>query len=325
MSQNSVVTIDSKRHFDSVLKSSRIVIADFYADWSDTSNQIAPIYERFAKDVAQPNLITLVKVNSDNQPELSQEYKITNPPTFIVFADGKQVDQVQGADPQKLKDTLMKIPALATSLNEKTARENAGSASDGPSWKGMEAPRGYNDITDQIELRDLEVLNADESAGTVRVLFDGSRPSGLGNGKGTSKDYVQSGADDQLLLYIPFQSIVKLHTLQLTSLPPKDDEDVMRPGNIHLYINRTHNLDFNEADDTEPTQAIEISPEDWNEEGTVSLSLRYVKFQKTSSLVIYVQQGEGDGETVRLDRVRLIGEAGAKREMGKLQKVGEDE
>ncbi|KAF5693818.1 thioredoxin [Fusarium denticulatum] len=325
MSQNTVVTIDSKRHFDSVLKSSRIVIADFYADWSDTSNQIAPIYERFAKDVAQPNLITLVKVNSDNQPELSQEYKITNPPTFIVFADGKQVDQVQGADPQKLKDTLMKIPALATSLNEKTAKENAGSASGGPSWKGMEAPRGYNDITDQIELRDLEVLNADESAGTVRVLFDGSKPSGLGNGKGTSKDYVQSGADDQLLLYIPFQSIVKLHTLQLTSLPPKDDEDVMRPGNIHLYINRTHNLDFNEADDTEPTQAIEISPEDWNEEGTVSLSLRYVKFQKTSSLVIYVQQGEGDGETVRLDRVRLMGEAGAKREMGKLQKVGEDE
>ncbi|EXM10886.1 Thioredoxin-like protein 1 [Fusarium odoratissimum] len=325
MSQNSVVTIDSKRHFDSVLKSSRIVIADFYADWSDSSNQIAPIYERFAKDVAQPNLITLVKVNSDNQPELSQEYKITDLPTFIVFADGKQVDQVQGADPQKLRDTLMKIPALATSLNEKTARENAGSASGGPSWKGMEAPRGYNDITDQIELRDLEVLNADESAGTVRVLFDGSKPSGLGNGKGTSKDYVQSGADDQLLLYIPFQSIVKLHTLQLTSLPPKDDEDVMRPGNIHLYINRTHNLDFNEADDTEPTQAIEISPEDWNEEGTVSLSLRYVKFQKTSSLVIYVQQGEGDGETVRLDRVRLIGEAGAKREMGKLQKVGEDE
>ncbi|KAI1058249.1 hypothetical protein LB506_000291 [Fusarium annulatum] len=325
MSQNSVVTIDSKRHFDSVLKSSRIVIADFYADWSDTSNQIAPIYERFAKDVAQPNLITLVKVNSDNQQELSQEYKITNPPTFIVFADGKQVDQVQGADPQKLRDTLMKIPALASSLNEKTARENAGLASGGPSWKGMEAPRGYNDITDQIELRDLEVLNADESAGTVRVLFDGSKPSGLGNGKGTSKDYVQSGADDQLLLYIPFQSIVKLHTLQLTSLPPKDDEDVMRPGNIHLYINRTHNLDFNEADDTEPTQAIEISPEDWNEEGTVSLSLRYVKFQKTSSLVIYVQQGEGDGETVRLDRVRLVGEAGAKREMGKLQKVGEDE
>lgn len=93
--------------------------------------------------------------------------------------------------------------------------ESSGSGSgDGVNWKGAEAPRGYSDITDQIELRDLEVLNADEAAGGVRVLFEGSKPSGLGNGKGTSKDYVQSGADDQLLLYVPFQSIVKLHTLQ---------------------------------------------------------------------------------------------------------------
>jgi hypothetical protein len=219
----------------------------------------------------------------------------------------------------------------------------SGPGSGGPNWKGAEIPRGYSDITDQIELRDLEVLNADEAAGGARDLFDGKKPSGLSNGKGTAKDYVQSGADDQLLVFIPFQAIVKLHTLQasvsvlclvrtlltcmlqLTSLPPKDDEDVMRPGTVHLYINRTHNLDFSEADDTEPTQAIEIGPEDWNDDGTVNLSLRYVKFQKTSSLVIYVQQGEGDGETVRLDRVRLIGEAGAKRDMGKLQKVGDEE
>jgi thioredoxin len=317
MSQKLVV-ISSKGQFDSLLKSSRIVVADFYADWCGPCKQIAPIYEGLAEALSRENLVTFVKVNSDNQTELSQEYSVSALPTFLVFRDGKVIDKVQGADPQKLKAVVQKLASEVDSLGESS------SASDG-NWKGAEIPRGYSDITDQIELRDLEVLNADEEAGTVRVLFDGAKPSGLGNGKGTSKDYVQSGADDQLLLYIPFQSIVKLHTLQLTSLPPKDDEDVMRPGNVHLYINRTHNLDFSEADDTEPTQAIEISEEDWNDEGTVTLNLRYVKFQKTSSLVIYVQQGEGDGETVRLDRVRLIGEAGAKRDMGKLQKVGEDE
>ncbi|KAF4972228.1 hypothetical protein FZEAL_9635 [Fusarium zealandicum] len=114
--------------------------------------------------------------------------------------------------------------------------------------------------------------------------------------------------------------------VQITSLPPQDDEDApMRPGIIHLYINRTHNLDFSEADETEPTQIFDLSDEDWNADGTVNLSLRFVKFQKTSTLIIYVQQGEGDGETVRIDRVKLIGEAGAKRDMGKLQKVGEEE
>ncbi|KAM0246304.1 hypothetical protein ACHAP5_004777 [Fusarium lateritium] len=321
MSQKLVV-ISSKGQFDSLLKSSRIVVADFYADWCGPCKQIAPIYEGLAEALSRENLVTFVKVNSDNQTELSQEYSVSALPTFLVFRDGKVIDKVQGADPQKLKAVVQKLASEVDSLGESS------SSGDG-NWKGAEIPRGYSDITDQIELRDLEVLNADEEAGTVRILFDGAKPSGLGNGKGTSKDYVQSGADDQLLLYIPFQSIVKLHTLQasstLTSLPPKDDEDVMRPGNVHLYINRTHNLDFSEADDTEPTQAIEIAEEDWNNDGTVTLNLRYVKFQKTSSLVIYVQQGEGDGETVRLDRVRLIGEAGAKRDMGKLQKVGEDE
>lgn len=84
-------------------------------------------------------------------------------------------------------------------------------------------------------------------------------------------------------------------------------------------------MDFGEADDTEPTQVVELSPEDWNAEGTANVNLRFVKFQRTSSVIVYVQQGDGDAETVRLDRVKLIGEAGAKREMGKLQKVGEDE
>lgn len=134
-------------------------------------------------------------------------------PTFLVFRDGKVTDKVQGADPHKLKGILEKLASEVESLGE-----SSGSGSGGANWKGAEAPRGYSDITDQIELRDLEVLNADEAAGGVRVLFDGSKPSALGNGKGTSKDYVQSGADDQLLLYVPFQSIVKLHTLQASLL-----------------------------------------------------------------------------------------------------------
>jgi lipase chaperone LimK len=42
-------------------------------------------------------------------------------------------------------------------------------------------------------------------------------------------------------------------------------------------------------------------------------------------LILYVQKGEDGAEAVRLDRIKLIGDAGTKREMGKLQKVGDDE
>ena len=93
---------------------------------------------------------------------------------------------------------------------------------------------------------------------------------------------------------------------------------------IKLFSNTPHNLGFEEAEDMTPTQVVELSEKDWNKDGTASIGLRYVKFQNINSLVMFVVESEGDSEKVRLDRIRLIGEAGEKREMGKLEKVGED-
>jgi C-terminal proteasome-interacting domain of thioredoxin-like. len=88
------------------------------------------------------------------------------------------------------------------------------------------------------------------------VLFDSSKPSSLnGKGKsGSSADWVESDTDEQLMLYIPFQSSLKIHSLHVTSLPPSsDDDDVpMRPKTLRLYTNRSHVLGFEEAEDIPP-------------------------------------------------------------------------
>ncbi|KFH42282.1 Thioredoxin-like protein-like protein [Hapsidospora chrysogenum ATCC 11550] len=315
------VSISSKEQFTGILKSSKIVVADFYADWCGPCKQIAPLYETLAKSLSRPGAVTFVKINSDNNSDIASEYSVSALPTFLVFRDGKVDETIRGANPAQLKKVVEKLVTEVGSLGE-------GSGSGGGDWKPAEIPKGYSDITDEVELRGCELLNAADDAGPVKVLFDSSKPSALNRDGNTSpkKDFVQSGADDQLLLFIPFQSVVKLHTLQITSLPPQGEEDApARPGVIHLYINRPQNMDFSEADDTEPTQAIEINAGDWNSNGTANIPLRFVKFQKTTSVIIYVQKGDGEAETVRIDRLRLIGDAGAKREMGKLQKVGEDE
>jgi hypothetical protein len=39
---------------------------------------------------------------------------------------------------------------------------------------------------------------------------------------------------------------------------------------------------------------------------------------------MFVVDGDGSGERTRIDRVRIIGEAGEKRDMGKLEKIGDD-
>ena len=49
-----------------------------------------------------------------------------------------------------------------------------------------------------------------------------------------------------------------------------------------------------------------------------------VKFQNITSVTVFVVDGDGDAEKTRIDRLRLFGETGEKRTMGKLEKMGED-
>jgi hypothetical protein len=130
------------------------------------------------------------------------------------------------------------------------------------------------------------------------------------------------------MLFIPFQSTLKVHSLHFTSLPPSADEDdvTLRPKTVKIYKNRAQILGFDEADDSVATQEIELSSHDWDPKtGTAKAELRFVNFQNVTSLVIFVVDGDGNGDETRLDRVRIIGETGEKRDPGKLEKIGEDE
>lgn len=183
-----------------------------YADWCAPCKQIAPLYASLAEQISRPNLLTFVKIDNDANQDLAQEYGITALPTFLLFRSGKVIHKVQGANPTELRAVIEKLASELESLAEGSG---SGSGSGGI-WKGAEIPRGYSDITDQVELRGCELLNADDDAGPVKVLFENSQPSALREGASAAKDWVQSGSDDQLLLFIPFQSTIKLHTLQVS-------------------------------------------------------------------------------------------------------------
>ena len=246
-------------------------------------------------------------------------------PTFVIFNNGEVVESIKGADPRKLQAVVKKLSAEADS-------DGANGFGD---WTAVNLPKGYSDVTDQVDVRGLDLLNSSSEYGDARTLFLGTRPSALDTGKGKSKgsasteegkkDWVESDTDEQLMLYVPFMSTLKVHTLHITSLPPKEGENVpMRPKTIQIYSNRAHVLGFDEAEDLPATQATKLTPRDWDEKtGTAKVELRFVKFQNVTSLVIFVVDGEGDGEKVRVDRIRVVGESGEKRDLGKLEKIGD--
>ena len=251
-------------------------------------------------------------------------------PTFLIFKNKQIAEKIQGADPRKLSTAVKKHAADADSDGSGGFGEISGNGR----WLGAGLPRGYGDVTEEVELKGLDLLNSDSDFGNARTLFDGSKPSALEDGKGktkakdaeSKKDWVETDTDEQLMLYIPFQSTLKVHTLLITSHPPKSDEEgedaPMKPKTIRIYSNRAHVLGFEEAEDIPATQTITLNPRDWDEKtGTAKIELRFVKFQNVTSLVIFIVDGEGSGEKVRVDRLRIIGETGEKRELGKLEKV----
>lgn len=268
---------------------------------------------------------------------------VPSPPLFIIFQNGQQISKFTGSNPQQLSDAVKRLAAEAEGSasgagSSGSASFGGGSSSTGGKWSGAGLPRGYSDITaDVVDTRGLDLLNSDSDYGDVRTLFELTQPSTLvvGKGKGAAsgstqaKDWVQSDVDEQLMLYIPFTSTLKIHTIHITSCVPADADDddaPLRPKTIRLYTNKQHNLGFEEAEDISAVQEFELKASDWDASTqTAKLELRFVKFQNVTSLVLFVVDGDGDGDKTRIDRIRIIGETGEKRELGKLEKVGQDD
>ncbi|MGH3251723.1 MAG: thioredoxin [Trebonia sp.] len=87
-----------------VLKNSKPVIVDYWAEWCGPCRMIAPVLEEIAAEYADK--IDVVKLNVDENQAIAQRYSILAIPTLNVFQNGEVVKQIKGAKPKSalLKD-----------------------------------------------------------------------------------------------------------------------------------------------------------------------------------------------------------------------------
>jgi thioredoxin 1 len=110
--------ISAPLHFRTLLNAHTYLIADFYATWCPPCKQIAPIYSQLSTAHASPGKFAFVKINVDEQREIAAQYGVTAMPTFMVFKDGKKVQEVKGADVRGLK---MVVEGAAGELKKSSA------------------------------------------------------------------------------------------------------------------------------------------------------------------------------------------------------------
>ena len=72
-----ITEISSGSQFDSLLRSNKVVVADFYATWCGPCKAIAPVYEQLAQQQSAPGRLAFAKVDTDRNPDITRQHGVS--------------------------------------------------------------------------------------------------------------------------------------------------------------------------------------------------------------------------------------------------------
>ncbi|KAL8166420.1 hypothetical protein V2J09_007919 [Rumex salicifolius] len=149
--------------------------------------------------------------------------------------------------------------------------------------------RNQVDLIDFIDWRGVECLNQKGSHTVPNALKQGYREDdGL---------ILESDADEQLLIYIPFTQVVKLHSFAIKG--PEEEG----PKTVKLFSNKEH-MGFSNVNDFPPSDSAVLSTDHLEEKPVL---VKYVKFQNVRSLTIFIEDNQSDSEVTKVQKIALYG------------------
>ncbi|XP_030442208.1 PITH domain-containing protein At3g04780 isoform X1 [Syzygium oleosum] len=163
--------------------------------------------------------------------------------------------------------------------------------------------RNQVDLSDFIDWSGVECLNQSATHSLPNALKQGYREDdGL---------LLESDADEQLLIYIPFTQVVKLYALVVKA---SEEEG---PKTVKLFSNREH-MGFSNVNDFPPSDTAVLSEDNLKGKPVV---LKYVKFQNVRSLTIFIEDNQSGSEITKVQKIALHGTTVETTDMKGLKKV----
>ncbi|MCA9003610.1 MAG: thioredoxin [Planctomycetes bacterium] len=82
--------------FDELIQKHELpVLVDFWAPWCGPCKMVAPVLQELAGQ--WKGRITIIKINTDEKPDIAARFQITGIPTLILFKNGQPVHRISGA------------------------------------------------------------------------------------------------------------------------------------------------------------------------------------------------------------------------------------
>jgi thioredoxin 1 len=91
----------NKENYDTIVaKASGLVLIDFWAPWCGPCKMQTPILEKLAQS-GETNA-KIVKINTDENPDLAQKFGISSIPTMVLLKGGTELERLVGVQPESV-------------------------------------------------------------------------------------------------------------------------------------------------------------------------------------------------------------------------------
>lgn len=95
--------------FDKIISSDKPTLVDFFATWCGPCKMQAPILEQLKNKVG--DAATIIKVDVDQNAEVSARYQIRSIPTIIIFKNGEPQWRASGLQQLEVLEDKLRIQA----------------------------------------------------------------------------------------------------------------------------------------------------------------------------------------------------------------------
>lgn len=79
---------------EEVMQAKTPVLIDFFAVWCGPCKMLMPILEGLEKDYE--GKVKIVKINTDESPDTSNQFGIQSIPTLVFMKDGREIERLSG-------------------------------------------------------------------------------------------------------------------------------------------------------------------------------------------------------------------------------------